>query len=452
MTGSVRRGIARGAWFLFGFWLIVGPWPVDDTPGSAQPWGRKTARRLELSPLRTSLDVFQVGVAEVDLTPTSPIPIAGFIDQIVQPYEGVNSTCFAKALTITTQISTVTIVAVDMLLIDERLAQSVLARTGLAREQIYFTATHTHSGPGGWGNHPLERLVAGSFDPEVFDRLAGRIAEAVVTSRSRREPAEVAFVRTNPNGLQRNRIVPGQPTNDALSAWIFRSTDSASGRRVLATLAVFGAHATISHPVPPRLGGDYPSAFAAALRKQVDTGVVLFAAGTVGDSSPVRPPAPTQQQSVEAYGKLLATSLLQGFEAAEFRPTIDLANLGLVVDLPPVQVPFFSPSLRFSPLLFWWVGRRTTYLHVLKLGPAILVGFPGDYSGHLGARLKGSVPVVATSFNGDYKGYLVSIETFRRPDPFCYETRWMSFFGSDLGDDLTNLSQQCITKIEAREH
>ena len=452
MTGSVWRGIARCARFFCGFWLIVGPWPVDDTPGSAQPWSRSTARRLELSSPRMSLDVFQVGVAEVDLTPASPVPLAGFIDQVIRPYEGVNSTCFAKALTIASQTSTVTVLAVDMLLVDERMARSVLARTGLACEQIYFTATHTHSGPGGWGNHPLERLVSGSFDPEVFDRLAGRIAEVVLASRSRLDPAEVAFVQTYPTGLQRNRIVPGQPTNDALSAWIFRSSDPASGRRVLATLAVFGAHATISHPVPPRLGGDYPSAFAAALRDEVDAGVVLFAAGTVGDASPIRPPATTQRQSVEAYGKLLATGLARGFEAAEFRPVIELANLGLVVDLPPVQIPFFSPSLRFSPLLSWWVGKRTTYLHVLKLGPAILVGFPGDYSGHLGVRLKGPVPVVSTSFNGDYKGYLVSNEVFRRPDPFCYETRWMSFFGGNLGDDLTNLSQKCISRLRTHEH
>lgn len=434
-------------WF-FAAWLIVGPWPVDDTPNPrAEVWFQNTSHRLERLPTVSALDTFQVGVAQDDLTPPSPVPLAGFIGQIVQPYEGVDSACLGKALTIATRTSTVTILAADLLLIDERMARSILARTGLARDQIYFSATHTHSGPGGWGNHPLERLVSGSFDPVMFDHLAERIAGVVLASRTRLESAEVAFLQTSTSGLQRNRIIPGHPTNDALSAWVFRSTGSTSKRRTLATLAVFGAHATISHPVPPRLGGDYPSAFAEALRTQVDAGVVLFAAGTVGDSSPVRFPAENQRKSVEAYGESLANSLVKALETAEFRSVVEFTNLGFEVNLPPIQVPFLSPSLRFSPVLCWWIGTRKTYLHILKLGPAFLVGFPGDYSGHLGERLKSSAPIVATSFNGDYKGYLVAKTTFRSYP--SYETRWMSFYGPRLGDYLTDLSQACINQILA---
>lgn len=429
---------------------LIAPWPADQTSYTASDYFRDTTRRLEQRPAIIVSDEFQVGSAQVDLTPSSPVPLAGFIGQIFQPYEGLDSKCFAKALTIANRRVAVTIVAADLLLIDERMVRSILSRTGLGRDQIYFTATHTHSGPGGWGNHPLERLVAGTYNPAVFDRLCEQIAEVILSSRSRLEPAEMAFVQTTLDHLQRNRIRPEQPTNDVFSAWFFRSKDPRSKRRGLATLATFGAHATISHPIPPRLGGDYPAAFSSVLGEQADVGVVLFASGTVGDASPVRIPAHTQRRSVDAYGKILAERLIKLHETARYESVIELGNLGLKVDLPPVQVPFFGPSWRFNPAWFWWIGRRSTYLHALKIGPAILAGFPGDFSGHLVNRFESSTLVVATSFNGDYKGYLVSGETFRSQS--CYETRWMSFYGSGLGDYLVDLSGQCIKQLSNLSH
>ncbi len=426
--------------------LLVSPWPADNSPLSGSAGVRDLQGRLESFSPGNSRGEVRAGVAEVELTPGAPVPVAGFIGQVMQPYVGVNSRCFAKALTLATPTASVTILAADLLLIDRPLAQAVLGRTGLAADQVFFTATHTHSGLGGWGNHPLERLVAGTYEPEVLDLLTQRLSEVILTSRAQLRPAEVAFVQTPIVGLQRNRIVPDQPTNNLLSAWIFRAkSQKGSSHAAIATLAVFGAHATIGHPNPPRLGGDYPAAFAAALPRLVDAGVILFAAGTVGDSSPVRLPAPNQQQSVNAYGNVLAARLASEWPRADYAVQIDLENLRLDVTLPPTQVPCFLAGLRFSPIFTWWVGRPSSHLHVLRIGPALLIGFPGDLAGHLAARLQSTLPVVATSFNGDYKGYLVAASTFR--DYPSYETRWMSFFGAGLGDGLLNLAQRCLDRI-----
>ena len=426
--------------------LLVGPWPVDDTPPSGSAGVRDRQERIESFSPGKSRGAVRAGVAEVELIPEAPVPVAGFIGQVMQPYVGVNSRCFAKALTLATPTASVTILTADLLLIDRPLAKAVLGRTGLAADQVFFTATHTHSGPGGWGNHPLERLVAGTYEPEVLDLLTQRLSEVIQTSRAHLRPAEVAFVQTTVAGLQRNRILPDQPTNNLLSAWTFRDTgEKASNHSAIATLAVFGAHATIGHPIPPRLGGDYPAAFAAALPRLVDAGVVLFAAGTVGDSSPVRMSAPNQQRSVNAYGDVLAARLASQWPKGDYEAQIDLENLRLDVTLPATRVPCLQAGLRFSPLFTWWVGRPSSHLHALRIGPALLVGFPGDLAGHLATRLRSALPVVATSFNGDYKGYLVSASTFR--DYPCYETRWMSFFGAGLGDGLINLAQRCLDRI-----
>lgn len=428
--------------------IVIGPWPArDDTP----PGFDLPSVSRGLTPRNHGIGPIRVGLATVDLVPPHPTPLAGHIGGIAAPFVAVNSRCEARALTVTGRGAGVTILSADLLLIDDRLNRAVLDRAGLPRDQVYFTATHTHGGPGGWGVHPLERLVAGSYDPAEFNRLVDRLAGAIVRSRAVLVPAELAFVRVDVPGMQWNRVVPGGRTDEALSAWIFRSTTPLPGRPdarpTLATLAVFGAHATVAHPDPPRLGADYPGAFAAELGRIAGGGEVLFAAGTVGDAGPVRPEGPNEQHRAEAYGRMLAARLAPVVTSAEFHTEVDLDNLGLEVDLPPVQVPFRLATLRLSPLATWWVCRPRTYLHAVRLGPAVLVGFPGDYSGELARTIRAELPVVATSFSGDYKGYLVTAATFRARA--CYETRWMSFFGPDLGDHLTRVAGEMIRRLAA---
>ncbi len=442
---SRRLAVAATAWL---FWL--GPWPVDDTGYVASDYQAATLARLAGAPAVPEPGPIRLGTAEVDLSPSVARPLAGFIGQVRTPFVGVDTPCFARALTIRSASTTVTILTADLLLINARLARAVEERSGSRPGEIYFTASHTHGGPGGWGSHPLEMLVAGAYDPAAFDELAGRLAESVRRSRADPVAVEVGFVEVQSRGRQTNRIDPTLPTHDALSAMVFRPVD---GGPPLAILAVFGAHATVSHPVPPRLGGDYPASLARELRRRAGAGVVAFAAGAVGDASPARPRAATQQASAEALGVALAADLAAALPSARFGRDVVLANLRLDVDLPALRLPFFAAGLRFSPMATWWIADRRAHLHGLRVGPVVLVGFPGDYAGHLADRLArppgGEGPrAVVTSFNGDFKGYLVSGSTFR--DRACYETRWMSFFGPWTGDYLTDLAGRMVVQMGGR--
>lgn len=418
---------------------------------TAESWFRDTQARVDSVTLdRLGPGPLHAGAAEIDLRGPAPVNLAGHPAQMGRPYVSATTPCAARALTLARGERAVTVVGADLLLIDEALARSVAARSGVDRAELFFTATHTHTGPGGWGIHPLERLVAGTYDPDEADHLAATLAEAVAQSRRRLEPAEVAFVSVPCPGLQVNRIEPGQPTDDALSAWIIRSRPAAKSGRTLATLVTFGAHATLAPSEPPRLDGDYPAAFAVRLAARGDAGMVLFAAGAVGDSAPVRPREVGPRATTAHYGGRLADALADALPSAQFDSEVELVNLPLAVDLPTPRPPMGSASLRFSPLATWWLAPRRTHLHLLRIGPACLVGFPGDVASHLSGRLHAPIPVVATSFNGDYKGYLVSRDTFlRRP---CYETRWMSFFGPDLGEVLADLAQRGLDRIAVGRH
>ncbi len=446
----VGRRLRRVAASLMLSMLVVGPWPVDDSGFDGSLYQARTLDRLDARPGGGPPGPIRVGVAEVDLTPDHPLPLAGFIGQVRTPYAGIDSACLARALTVEAAGRATTILTADLLLINARLAAEVVRRSGLRADQVYFTASHTHGGPGGWGEHPLEMLVAGAYDPSFFDDLAGRLAGVVRRSRAATAPAEVAFVEVETRGRQVNRVDPGRPTHDPLSALVFRAPEAAEGAPPLAILAVFGAHATVSHPVPPRLGGDYPSALVAELKRKTGAGAVLFASGAVGDASPARPKAATQLESARRLGSALAGDLLAALPSARFEREVSVDAIRLEVDLPPLRLPFVASPLRFSPAATWWIAGGPAPLQALRIGPATLVGFPGDYSGHLAGRLVGSagpsgVRAVATSFDGDFRGYLVSGDTYyRRP---CYETRWMSFHGPWAGEYLTDLGRRMADRL-----
>ncbi len=445
-----RRWPWRLALVIVAVLVVVGPWPVDDSGFEGSAYQSRTLDRLEKSKGRSQAGPIRVGMAEVDLTPTGPRPLAGFIGQIRTPYVGVDSPCSARALTVDSASGRSTILTADLLLINAKMARAVCDRAGVGPEEVYFTASHTHGGPGGWGDHPLEMLVAGAYDPAYFEELADRLADVVRRSRAQLEPAELGFVQVWAKHRQSNRVEKGSTTHDALSALVFRPADAPENAPPLAILAVFGAHATVSHPVPPRLGGDYPAALVADLKRRTGARMVLFAAGAVGDASPSRPKAPSQAESAAKLGSSLADDLITALPSARFEREPIVGNLRLDVDLPPVRWPFVVGWLRFSPLASWWIADRQTRLHALRMGPAILVGFPGDYSGHLADALVGSfretgLSAVATSFDGDFRGYLVSRRVFR--DVSCYETRLMNFYGPWTGEYLNEVARRMAQRL-----
>ena len=346
---KARRWPWRLALGLTAIFFIFGPWPVDDSGFEGSAYQGRTLDRLDAAPKGAPVGPIRVGLAEVDLTPDSPRPLAGFIGQVRTPFVGVDSRCFARALTVESASGSLTILTADLLLINAKLAKATCDRAGVGLDQVYFTSSHTHGGPGGWGDHPLEMLVAGAYDPSFFDELAGRLADVVKRSRACVEPAELGFVQVQTRGRQSNRVNRASTTHDALSALVFRPVEGPEGSSPLAILAVFGAHATVSHPVPPRLGGDYPAALASELKRR--TGARIGPVRRRGGGRRLADSAEGGFAGRERrdLGSFLADDLMAALPSARFEREVAVANLRLDVDLPPVRLPFFVALASVQP-------------------------------------------------------------------------------------------------------
>ncbi|MBI1373147.1 MAG: hypothetical protein GC159_10490 [Phycisphaera sp.] len=431
--------------------ICIGPWPADNSTYVASDYETSTLAAIGTPTIRRG--PARLGVAEVDITPDIGHPLAGFGGRRPKAATSIHSHCYLRAMSITVDDLTVTVLAADMLMINAKLAAAILDRAGLEPGDVYFTATHTHSGPGGWGDHPLEVLLDGDYDPAYFDKLAGLAADVVKQSRdpAAATPVDVATVTYLQDKAQRNRVTPGGPTFDQMSILMFRPHGDADAKPA-AMLATYGPHATVCGQFSHAVSADYPGGLVDTLKARTGAGMVMFAAGAVGDATANRPKADTPEQRADELGRLLGDHIADQITHPRWQSEITLGNWRIGVDLPSLRVPV-TRSLRLSPVCTNWIADRHTHLHALRIGDAVLTAMPGDVAGSIAQPLadhaaQHGVTSILTSFNGDYRGYIIAADVFNSTSH--YETRTMNFYGPQMGPYMLSLAERLTDGLTAK--
>jgi neutral ceramidase len=83
------------------------------------------------------------------------LPLAGYGDRKGRPSTGIHDSIYVKAVAIKSGVNTIVFVSADLLMMPPNIADSVavlLSEAGIRRDQIFFSATHSHSSLGGWGS------------------------------------------------------------------------------------------------------------------------------------------------------------------------------------------------------------------------------------------------------------------------------------------------------------
>ncbi|HEX9711872.1 MAG TPA: neutral/alkaline non-lysosomal ceramidase N-terminal domain-containing protein [Actinomycetota bacterium] len=82
-----------------------------------------------------------------------------------------------------------------------------IASTGITRENLLVSASHTHTGPGGYFQQNLGWALLGGdvLDPRIFEAITTGIADAVLSADARLQPAQLAAGETLIEGANGNR-------------------------------------------------------------------------------------------------------------------------------------------------------------------------------------------------------------------------------------------------------
>jgi hypothetical protein len=347
-----------------------------------------------------------VGTAKLELVPPVKTPLAGYSGRRGKPAVGVHDPPFVRAIVMRGGGTMVALASCDLLIIDERLFEAVRERLSAAGHEapmgLLVAATHTHSGPGAYGQKFLEKLSMGHFDPAVFEFLTERIVQAVETASGRLQPVTVRYAAASAEGLVVNRMDHQGVVDSEVAVLAFDDPR----RQPLAVLVNFSAHPTTLGAWNQQMSADYPGALAQAIERRYPSAICLFFAGAVGDQGPMKHGEAFERP--QRLGEQLAAHVAKLLEGAQQEHASMLAVAQRTVRLPPA-------SLRIGPLrLPGWLARSLVdddaSLTLAAVNGAILIGLPCDMSAELGLELKRHARTLGLhpfliGFANDYVGY-----------------------------------------------
>jgi hypothetical protein len=414
---------------------------VDRSPIQDQDFYRETLDKLEKTPWQGSEgEVWLAGWGKANVTPEKPANLVGYSPR--GPYEFVQDSSFVKAIILSNGKTQIAWLNFELLIVHPALAMALeegVKKAGLDLDQLIFTATHTHSGMGGYMPGPMGKLGFGGYDQAIVDRLVDKSVLSLQQAISTQDTVDLAFRKVEAGKFVTNRFVKGAPYDPYVRQLIFTKT---SGEK--ATLFTYSAHATCLNSKFMGLSGDYPKYLTQALEDR-DYDFALFAAGTVGSHRPLNPG--NTPEKVQEYAASLDSAIwLRMNQFATLKnPKITHSRLDLGLREPHLRI---SDNIRIRPWLFnYLLGDTNPHLDITQIGNLLMISSSGELSGvfyedweNLADTL--GLKLIVTTFNGGYIGYITPDELY---DEHYHEVRETNWYGPGNGHYFDQLIKKTIT-------
>jgi neutral ceramidase len=219
------------------------------------------------------------GAAEVNITPRMGVEMCGYGPNEKRVCTDVLDPLYARALWFENGDDAVLIISVDLCTVDrtirDRAAAEISSRCGIPAQNVMVAASHTHSGPSaqmliGWGER----------DPDYVACLPRMLVEAACGAKKNAQPASVGSCRQRVWNVGVNREQPElAPLDPAAQLMRVNRADGSP----LAVVFNFGAHAVTRYPFTSRISADWPGLAASILRYELGGAIALFLQGPCGN-------------------------------------------------------------------------------------------------------------------------------------------------------------------------
>ncbi|PRY33241.1 neutral/alkaline ceramidase [Pseudosporangium ferrugineum] len=333
-----------------------------------------TVGLLSLSPAPASAtadnsaaDGYRVGVGIGDITgEAAEVGMLGYADP-GQTTSGIASRQWARAFVVADGAGRhVAFVSAEIDFVTQAVQMEVLKRlqarygTTYTDQNVVLTATHTHSGPGGFSEYLMWNLTTLGFEAPVFEAIVSGIVRAVGAAHDGLAPGTVKIAEGTLSGANVNRSLPAFQNNPAADRARFPGAVDTrmtvlrfeQGGRPVGLLDFFATHGTSMTPANHLISADNKG-YAAHLIEDGVHGVdwahrgafvAAFAQTNAGDMSPnlrnggAQGPTDDEFENTRIIGKLQADRAQQLFESATEELTGPVDARGRYVDFSAVQV------------------------------------------------------------------------------------------------------------------
>jgi len=424
--------------------LLVGS--IDHTPLPEQEYYQAMMSRLDsLQPKKYSPSQKpKAGWGKVNITPNHSMPMAGY--RIRPGFDTVHDSLYARVIGITNGAATVYFISVDLLLFPPALKEKLnerVEREFSLKPFLYYSATHTHNGIGGWNNSVAGKFILGDYDERWVLDTTEKLVTQLRSIEQTMQSAQLSFWQADAHEYAVNRLLTGAPYDGWLRGLRLVRADSSEAR-----LITYSAHATSISKKSKSLSGDYPSALIGELEKKKNT-FGMFMAGMVG-SHRLAGINETEFELVAQAGEVLADKI--SFSTTNMQiDSVEIQTAHVPIIFGPAQLRLTKDlKLRdwiFSSMLDPLQGELT----YVELGNIILIGTPCDFSGEIFVTQKlaelaaaHNKQLIITSFNGDYAGYITEDAHYQQVER--EEVMTMNWVGPHYGTYFTEMISVLIKK------
>jgi hypothetical protein len=416
---------------------------VDRTPAAQFDGYKETFD--EVSKLRIPNDSvsdksFSIGFSKINLTPSSPVALAGYGNRKGKHYTTVADSIFVRTIVVNNGLKKIAIVSADLLLIPPKVTlalEAQLPSIGYKIEDVFLGATHTHNSIGNWGEGAAG-FIYGSYEESMIQFITSKIISSIITASEKTIEGKIKYGKISNANAVGNRLVKDGPEDPYLRVIEFNRRDS-----VKLIFLSYAAHATCLYSKNLELSRDYPGRLVDQLEDK-GYNFAMFMAGAVGSHKPGAPEygwscfdwmADELKRSVVDHRDSLIE--LEGSVIKSFRTRLHLSD-------PQVKV---TPELKVRSWLFRSaMGEYPVYVTGFEIGDLIMLGVPADFSGEFSPSLDSvaasqSKHLITTSFNGGYIGYLTPKKYY---DNKYFETQLMNWYAPGTGEFVRDVMGEII--------
>lgn len=413
-----------------------------------------TSRRLKFSivlllhlavPIisRVQGQVFRAGVALSDISPTNfPVLVNAMFTE--RTATNVVDPLYARALVLDDGANRIAITVVDSCMLPRDMIDGVkavvAAKTGIRKDRILISSTHTHSAPSAMG------CLGSRADSNYVAFLPPRIVEAIVNANARLVPAKIGWTvlddwnhtfnrrwirrpdkmvadpfgnltaraHMHPGHESPDAVGPSGPIDPALSIVAVQAADG----KPLAVLANYSQHYYES----ALLSSDYYGKFAIHLTSLLgatnsDSAFLpIMSQGTSGDQMWMDYGAPRKQIGYDAYAREIAEEVAQAYRTIVFKNWVPLRmaerTLKLNYRAPDEarlewarkiaatfqgRIPQTLPEVYALEAIYFHERPSTELvLQALRIGNLGIAAIPNEVFGITGLKLKAQSPLSPT--------------------------------------------------------
>ena len=293
---------------------------------------------------------FSAGAAQVDITPIKlPVTVnGGFLTNKVRI---IADRLHSRAIVISDKKETIAIAVVDSCMIPTHLCdavkEQVFIKTGISKNRILISATHTHSAPS------VMDLCLGTDKDEDYSKfLPGKIAESIIRAHSKLQPAKAGWsvfdgsdytkprrwafwpgTGTDPFGEKtiRANMHPGYQNPSATGEtgptdpWFTLFSLVSENNQPIAVLGNFSMHYFSGHS---GISSDYFGRYSKELSARLGNGcVVALSQGTSGDvwRADYGKPREDSEISIQRYVKELTELSAQSLSTIKYSDNLPIS-------------------------------------------------------------------------------------------------------------------------------